>query len=97
MYGLIGKMICVEGKRDEFTKILMDGVNDMPGCLSYIVANDPTDKNAIWITEVWESKKHHEDSLKLPAVQQAIAKGRAMIAGMGERFETEPIGGHGIK
>jgi quinol monooxygenase YgiN len=68
----------------------------MPGCLSYIVANDPADANAIWITEVWDSKASHEASLKLPSVQAAIAKGRPMITGFGERFETEPVGGHGL-
>jgi hypothetical protein len=30
------------------------------------------------------------------AVRQAIAKARPLIAGFGERFETEPIGGHGL-
>lgn len=96
MYGLIGKMKAAEGKRDELAKILLEGTGDMPGCRSYIIANDPTDPNAIWITEVWDSKASHEASLKLPSVQAAIAKGRPMIAGFGERFETEPIGGHGL-
>jgi quinol monooxygenase YgiN len=96
MYGLIGKAKTVDGKRDEFIKLLMDGTGGMPGCLSYVVAKDPTDANAVWITEVWDSKESHEASLKLPAVQAAIAKGRPMIAGFGERFITEPVGGHGL-
>ena len=96
MYGLIGKAKTVEGKRDEFIKILLDGTHAMPGCLSYIIAKDPADANAVWITEVWDSKESHEASLKLPAVQAAIAKGRPMIAGFGERFITEPVGGHGL-
>ncbi|MDM7922031.1 MAG: putative quinol monooxygenase [Pyrinomonadaceae bacterium] len=96
MYGLIGKMKTAEGKRDELVKILLEGTDKMPGCLSYIIANDPADPNAIWITEVWDSKANHEASLKLPSVQAAIAKGRPMITGFGERFETEPVGGHGL-
>jgi hypothetical protein len=32
----------------------------------------------------------------LPAVQAAIAKARPHITGFGERFETVPVGGHGI-
>jgi quinol monooxygenase YgiN len=97
MYGLIGKMKTAEGKRDELVKILLKGTDKMPGCLSYIVANDPTDANAIWITEVWDSKASHEASLKLPSVQAAITQGRPMITGFGERFETEPVGGYGLK
>lgn len=93
MYGLIGKMLVQPGKRDELITILNDGIREMPGCKSYIIAKDPTDENAIWITEVWESQADHLDSLKLPQVQAAIAKGRPLIAGFGERFETEPVGG----
>lgn len=97
MYGLIGKMTTAEGKRDELIKVLLDGTSTMPGCMSYIVAKDPADANAIWITEVWDTKENHEASLKLPSVQAAIAKGRSMITGFGERFITEPVGGHGLK
>lgn len=86
-------MLVQPGKRDELITILNDGIREMPGCKSYIIAKDPTDENAIWITEVWESQADHLDSLKLPQVQAAIAKGRPLIAGFGERFETEPVGG----
>jgi quinol monooxygenase YgiN len=69
MYGLIGKMTAVPGKRDALIDILLEGVADMPGCLSYVVAKDPNDANAIWITEVWDSKSSHEASLTLPSVK----------------------------
>jgi quinol monooxygenase YgiN len=93
MYGLIGKILASDGERDELISILLDGTDDMPGCLSYVVAKDATDKNAIWVTEVWDSKESHANSLKLASVQAAITKARPMIAGFGERFETEPAGG----
>src|SRR5215475_7029689 len=96
MYGLIGKMTAAEGKRDELIRILTENEGGMPGCLSYIVAKDPMDTNAIWITEVWDSKESHAASLKLPAVQAAIAKGRPMIAGFSDSHETEPVGGIGL-
>ena len=38
MYGEIGKIIVVSGKRDEVIANILDGVSNMPGCLSYIVA-----------------------------------------------------------
>lgn len=96
MYGLIGKMLAKPGERDALVAILMDGTSTMPGCLSYVIARDPTNADAIWITEVWDSRASHEASLKLPAVQAAISKARPIIAGFGERFETEPVGGHGL-
>jgi quinol monooxygenase YgiN len=96
MYGLIGKATCVAGKRDEFIAILLQDVGTMPGCLSYIVARDPKEPDAIWITEVWDSKESHSASLQLPAVRQAIAKGRPLIANFGEQTVTEPVGGFGL-
>lgn len=96
MYGLIGKIKATKGQRGVLIAILLQGVTDMPGCLSYVVAHDPTDEDAIWITEVWDSQETHRASLSLPSVQQAIARGRSFIAGFGERYETRPVGGHGI-
>ena len=97
MYGLIGKMTAVAGQRDALAAILLDGTHAMPGCLSYVIARDPADENALWITEVWDSQASHKASLSLPSVQAAIAKGRPLIAGFSNRVETVPIGGYGIE
>ena len=86
MYGLIGQMKAAPGKRDDLIAILSEGTEAMPGCLSYIVAKDTTDPDALWITEVWTDQDSHVGSLKLPAVQAAIAKARPIIAGFGRPF-----------
>ena len=96
MYGLIGKMLATPGNRDALVAMLLEGTAAMPGCLSYVIATDPKDANAIWITEARDSPESHAASLKLPAVQQTIARARPLIAGFGERFETVPVGGHGL-
>ncbi len=96
MYGLIGKMNAVPEQRDALISILLEGAQDMPGCLSYIIAHDPADPNGIWITEVWQDQASHHASLSLPMVQDAIAAARPLIAGFGERYETLPVGGHGL-
>lgn len=97
MYGLIGKMMAAPGQRDALIGILLEGTERMPGCLSYIIARDPADANAIWITEVWDSEANHKASLSLPEVQAAITRARPMITGFGERFVTAPVGGVGLK
>ena len=96
MYGLIGKMSAVSGQRDALVAILVGSVTSMPGCLSYIVATDPADPDAIWVTEAWDNEGSHRASLSLPSVQQAIAKGRPLIASFGRRTVTTPVGGHGL-
>ena len=96
MYGLIGKMTMVPGKRDEVLTILLAGTAKMPGCLSYIVAKDPKDENALWITEVWDSDTSHKASLSLPEVKDAISKARPLITGFSDSVTTIPVGGHGL-
>jgi len=96
LFGLIGKMKAQPGKRAALIALLTRGTADMPGCLAYIVAEDAKDEDGIWITEVWRTRQHHADSLKLPAVQAAIAEGRPMIAGFESSVEVRPVGGVGI-
>ena len=97
MYGLIGKMLARPGQRDALIGVLAAEIDAMPGCLSYIVAADTKDPDAIWITEAWDSAASHRASLKLASVQATIAKARPLIAGFAERFETIPVGGAGLK
>ena len=96
MYGLIGSMKAVEGKRDDLVEILLESTTQMPGCHSYIVATDPDDADRIWITEVWDSRDSHRASLQLPAVRAAIGRARPLIAGFDSGTETEPVGGIGL-
>jgi quinol monooxygenase YgiN len=96
MFGLIGKMRAQPGQRDTLIAILLDGTEGMPGCLNYVVATDPADDDAIWITEVWNNEASHKASLALPAVQAAIGKARPLIAGFDSQVKTMPVGGIGL-
>src|SRR5690606_23095700 len=95
-FGLIGKMKAQPGKRDALLEILLAGTGSMPGCLSYIIAKDPSDADALWVTEVLDSEANHKASLSLPAVQAAIAEARPLIAGFDSHVTTEPVGGVGL-
>jgi quinol monooxygenase YgiN len=90
MYGLIAQINCADGKRDELVDILRKGTASMPGCQSYVIY-DSNNPNAIWITEVSDTKESHAASLNLPDVQSAISQGQTMILGFGSRVETSPI------
>ena len=96
MYGLIGKMTAKPGQRDALAAAILDGSSTMPGNLSYIVAIDAADPDAIWVTEVWIDEASHKNSLTLPGVRAAIAKARPIIAGFGPSTVTTPIGGYGM-
>ena len=96
MYGLIGKIRATPGRRYELQTILLDATAALPGCLSYIVASDPADTSAIWVTEVWTDATAHKASLALPKVQAAVARAKPLIAGFEFQVETEPAGGFGL-
>lgn len=96
MYGLIGKMLATPGQRDTLIQYLLEGTQSMPGCLSYIVSKDALEENAIWITEVWDTKESHDTSLQLPAIKATIAKARPLIAGFEKGTATIPVGGQGL-
>lgn len=96
MYGIIGQMMATPGERENLARILLNGCKQMPGCLSYVVAKDPQHPDALWITEVWQDQESHQASLQLASVREAIAQGRPLIAGFGQRVETGVIGGQGL-
>jgi quinol monooxygenase YgiN len=96
MFGLIGKIITVPGQRDALIAILLEGSGAMPGCRSYIVARDPAEADALWVTEVWDDAGSHKASLSLPSVQSAIARGKPLIKEFATYVVTEPAGGVGL-
>jgi len=96
MYGLIGKMTATPGQRDALTAILLDGLGRMPGCLSYVVAHDPANEDAIWVTEVWTDEAAHRASLQVPEVRAAIRKAMVLIATFADAQVTTPVGGVGL-
>ncbi len=96
MYGLIGSARAKPGQRDALLAILLENAGALPGCHSYVVAEDQTDPDAIWITEVWDSAESHKASLALPAVKDAIARAMPLFAGFDQHIRTRPVGGHGL-
>lgn len=92
LYGLIGQLKAVPGKRAELVAILLEASAAMEGNLLYLVAEDLADPDLIWITEVWRTRTDHANSLKPAAVQAAITRARPLIAGFGLRAETRPVG-----
>lgn len=95
MFGLISKIRSAPGQREALISILTESSAGMPGCLSYLLAKDAGDADALWVTEVWTDRDAHRASLSMPSVQDAIRKGRPLIAGFDSRVETVPVIGQG--
>ncbi|WP_306319074.1 MULTISPECIES: putative quinol monooxygenase [unclassified Streptomyces] len=96
-YGYIGSMKTRPGKRDDVAAILLSGADTLAqhGCHSYVVGLADDDPDTIVVTEVWESKGHHDASLKLPEAKEAIATAMPMLTGDFTSREVSVVGGLG--
>jgi quinol monooxygenase YgiN len=82
-YGYLATMRTKAGHRDDVVEILLSGVDGLRevGCQLYLVGVSDTDPELIWVNEVWESKRHHDDSLQLPETRAAIDRAIPMLTG----------------
>ncbi|WP_207512418.1 putative quinol monooxygenase [Longitalea luteola] len=63
----------------------------------YAIGKDPKDGNAVYVTEIWDSKEDHDNSLKLEAVRALIMKAMPIIDGPPQKGqELEILGGAGV-
>lgn len=100
-YGLHGKLSAKEGKGEELAKILLDASKLMATsktCYLYVVSRDSINPNDIWVTEIWESKADHDNSLNIQGVRELITLAVPLLEGRPQKGqEMTIIGGLGIK
>ncbi|WP_436770968.1 putative quinol monooxygenase [Yinghuangia sp. YIM S09857] len=98
LYGYIGSMKTKPGLRDAVVEILLSGAASLRdlGCRSYVVGLAADDPDTILVTEVWDSKAHHDASLQLPEAKEAIATAMPMLTGEFTTRELTIAGGLGI-
>jgi quinol monooxygenase YgiN len=96
MWGLIAKITLLLGRRDEMVEILKESAAGMAGCLICVVAKDAIYESTIWVTEVWDSMASHDASLSLPAVKNAIPRGKAIVSDFEKIAVTSPVWGAGL-
>lgn len=99
-YGLHGKLIATKGNREKLTEILLEAseiVKNAKGSHIYLISNDNEDENTVWVTEVWDSKDDHDNSLELDEVREFIKKAMPYVDGPPNKgHEFSVLGGLGI-
>jgi len=94
---MCGKIRAKEGQRDALLEIRMEASRTpMKGCEVYIVCKSPTEADAIWVMEVWQSEADHKASFKLDSVKALITKARPVMADGTESIRMIPVGGKGL-
>ncbi|QHW29423.1 antibiotic biosynthesis monooxygenase [Paenibacillus rhizovicinus] len=97
-FAMFGKLTAHEGKREELAEMMLASsatLNDMEGCIYYILHAAEEDPNDLWITELWESQEFHAASLQNEKVLELIGRCRHLIAG-GSAVKVRPLGGKGF-
>lgn len=96
-HGLHGKLTATPGNVDKLKDILLKAaslVSSAKGCHLYFLSKDPKFEHAIWITEMWETKEDHDNSLKVAGVRELISQAIPLLDGNPERGqELEILGG----
>jgi len=99
-YGLHNKLSAKPGNADQLAEILLKAsklVATAKGCHLYSVAKDDEYPNSIWITEIWDSKEDHDNSLKVEGVRALIGTAMPLLDGMPKKGqELKILGGFGI-
>ena len=99
-YGLHGKIKAKAGSSGKLAQILLDAstlVTTAKGCRLYFISKDKSDPDTVWVTEVWDSKEDHDNSLKDGSVKALISQAMLLIEGVPEMGqELEILGGLGI-
>lgn len=99
-YLLHGKLTAKSGHREELADILIQAsqlVSTANGCKLYVIGKDENDKDSVYITEIWDSKEDHDNSLKVEGVRELIMKAMPILEGQPAKGqELEILGGIGI-
>jgi quinol monooxygenase YgiN len=94
-----GKVVAQPGTRCELAAILLDAarlVSNASGCRLFFVSISPTEPDALWVTEVWDSEEAHKASFAIPGVAKLFSIGRSLIVGTEGKMTMIPIGGKGV-
>lgn len=100
MYLLHGKLTAKNGQSGELANILLEAsklVATAKGCKLYVISKELDEVNAVYVTEIWDSKEDHDHSLKVEGVKELIMKALPILDGQpkkGQEFEV--LGGAGL-
>ena len=92
MYGLIVKLTAASGRRAELIEVLGgDDSHTVSGCRSFIVGEDSTDENVLWVTEAWDSEASHKASLNLPPSKAGLPPIETLVVRHEKIAVTKPV------
>jgi quinol monooxygenase YgiN len=100
MYLLNEKLTAKPGLQGQLAAILLEAsrlVSTAKGCKLYVIGKNEEDPHSVYVTEIWDSKDDHANSLTVEGVRALIMKALPIIDGQPSKVqELELLGGTGI-
>jgi quinol monooxygenase YgiN len=97
-YGLHVAFTAQPGKGEELAGLLLlaaKGALEAEECSLYMVSRSPTDPDAVYVTEAWNSKEAHDAGLETDGAKELIAQAMPLMAAPPEATQLRPLGGKG--
>ena len=96
-YLLQGKLKASQGHVERLSAILIEAselVSKAKGCHLYLISRSAEADHIVYITEIWDSKEDHDNSLKLAGVRELIGQAIPLLDGQPQKGdELEGVGG----
>jgi quinol monooxygenase YgiN len=89
-----GSLGAASGKQDELVAHLTrrsDYLTEL-GCLLYEVGVNDSDKDSVFVIEIWDSAEAHLASLNSPEVQASITQAKPLLSGKFDGFRFDVVG-----
>lgn len=100
MYLLQGSLKAKPGKREDLATILLKAsklVSTAKGCRLYLVSKNENETDMVYVTEMWDSKQDHDDSLNVKGVRELIMTAMPLLEGPPKKGqELDVLGGFGL-
>ena len=97
-YAQHAKMIIRPGKRDEVIQRLNESTEVLrhtPGCVYYLIGTTK-EPNAVWISELWTSKKEKDALAANPETAKVMQELMPLVVSVTDRTDMAVVGGFGI-
>ncbi|MFO7825847.1 MAG: antibiotic biosynthesis monooxygenase family protein [Cyclobacterium sp.] len=83
-----GNLTAKPGHQAELAEILLEAsqlVATAKGSRLYVIGRHPADSHSVYITEIWDSKEDHDQSLKVEGVCELIMTTMPLLEGQPEK------------
>ena len=94
--GVVAHMVAKPGQREALIEALRPLVA-MEGLIDLVVAHDPENPDAIWLTEVWANARLHKEAATGEVFTKAMVRIKPVLASIDRNYTTVPVFGNRLK